>query len=221
MQKDIYILWISCFFHDSSVALLKNGEIIYAIEEEKLTRIKHDNTFPENAIKSCLSYCNLEIGDIDYIGFYEKPFIKFENFIKNSIHTYPFWYYGFIKWIKEWLMYKLFFKHILKKKTWYAKEVIYIDHHLSHASGAFFSSWYKHSAILTVDWVWEESTTTWWLWQSMNIDIRESIIFPNSIGLLYSTFTAYLWFEVNEWEYKMMWLAPYWKPIYKDLIKKD
>jgi carbamoyltransferase len=221
MQKEIYILWISCFFHDSSVALLKNGEIIFAIEEEKLTGIKHDNTFPEKAIKACLSYCKLEIGEIYYVGFYEKPFFKFENFIKNYIYNYPFWYYWFIRGVKEWLKYKLFFKRILKKKIWYNWEIIYIYHHLSHASGAFFSSWYEKSAILTVDWVWEESTTTRWVWNKNDIEIKESINFPNSIGLLYSTFTAYLWFEVNEWEYKMMWLAPYWKPIYYDTIEKQ
>lgn len=219
MNKDLYILWISCFFHDSSVSLLKNGEIIFAIEEEKLSRIKHDNSFPEKAIKACLKHCNISINDIDFVGFYEKPFIKFENFLKNYIKTYPFWYYGFIRGIKEWLKYKLFFKRILYKKTWYRWEVIYIDHHISHAAWAFFSSGYEKSAILTVDWVWEESTTTWWIWEKNKIEVKEKIIFPNSIGLIYSAFTSYLWFAVNDWEYKMMGLAPYWKSIYVDIIK--
>lgn len=219
MKKDLYILWISCFFHDSSVSLLKNWEIIFAVEEEKLSRIKHDSSFPENAIKACLNYCNISISDIDYVGFYEKPFIKFENFLKNYIKTYPFWYYGFIRWIKEWLKSKLFFKRILYKKTWYRWNVIYIDHHLSHAAGAFFSSGYEKSAILTVDWVWEESTTTWWIWEKNQIEVKEKIIFPNSVGLIYSAFTSYLWFAVNDWEYKMMGLAPYWKSIYVDIIK--
>lgn len=221
MQKDIYILWISCFFHDSSVALMKNGRVIFAIEEEKLSRKKHDNSFPELAIFRALEYCGLNILDIDYVWFYEKPFIKFEKFIKNYIYTYPFWYYWFIKWIKEWLSYKLWLPSIIKSKIWYTWEIIYLDHHLTHAAWTFFGSWYTKSAILTIDWVWEESTTTWGIWSYKNIDIIEKIVFPHSIWLLYSAFTSYLWFEVNDWEYKMMWLAPYWKPIYRDLIKKE
>lgn len=221
MDKDIYILWVSCFFHDSSVALMKNWEIIFAIEEEKLSKIKHDNSFPELSIKKTLEYNKIDISEISYIWFYEKPFIKFENFLKNYIEAYPFWYYWFINWVKQWLKYKLFFKEILKRKFLYTWEIIYINHHLSHASGAFFSSWYKKSAILTIDWVWEESTTTWGIWNLNNIKICENLIYPNSLWLLYSAFTAYLWFEVNDWEYKMMWLAPYWKPIYKDIIKKE
>ena len=218
MKKDIYILWISCFFHDSSIALLKNGEIIFAIEEEKLSRIKHDNSFPEKSIKKCLEYCDLDIKDIGYVWFYEKPFIKFENFIQNYIKTWPLWFYWFIRWIKEWLRYKLWFSSILKDKIWYEWEIIYLDHHLTHAAWAFFSSYYPKSAILTIDWVWEQSTTTWWVWEGINIDIKEQINFPHSIWLIYSAFTSYLGFEVNDWEYKMMWLAPYWKPVYKDII---
>ena len=218
MKKDVYILWISCFFHDSSVSLLKNWEIIFAIEEEKLSRIKHDSSFPEKSINKCLEYSKLDINDIDYIWFYEKPFIKFENFIQNYIWTWPFWFYGFIKWIKEWLKYKLWFSSILRDKTGYKWKIIYIDHHLTHASWAYYGSPYKNSAILTIDWVWEESTTTWWVWKDNIIKINEKILFPNSLGLLYSTFTSYLWFDVNEWEYKMMWLAPYWKPIHRDII---
>ncbi len=221
MKKDIYILWISCFFHDSSVALMKNWEIIFAIEEEKLSRKKHDNSFPILSIKKALDYSKIDISNLDYVGFYEKSFIKFENFIKNYIETYPIGYYWFIRWIKEWLKYKLFFKDILKKKIWYEGEIIYLNHHLSHASWAFFSSWYKKSAILTIDWVWEHSTTTYWIWYWNKIDIKQELNFPNSIGLLYSAFTAYLWFEVNEWEYKMMWLAPYWEPIYVDIIESE
>lgn len=221
MKKDIYILWIACFFHDSSISLLKNGEIIFAIEEEKISRIKHDSSFPEESIKKCLEHCNIKIEDIDYVWFYEKSFIKFENFIKNYINTWPFWFYWFIKWIKEWLKYKLWFSSILKDKTWYKWDIIYLDHHLTHASGAFFSSWYSESAILTIDWVWEESTTTWWVGKWIDINIKEKIIYPHSIWLIYSTFTSYLWFDVNDWEYKMMWLAPYWKPVYQDLILKE
>ncbi|NDK07627.1 hypothetical protein EOM39_00095 [Candidatus Gracilibacteria bacterium] len=219
MKKDLYILGISCFFHDSSVSLLKNGEIIFAVEEEKLSRIKHDSSFPENAIKACLNYCNISISDIDYVGFYEKPFIKFENFLKNYIKTYPFGYYGFIRGIKEWLKSKLFFKRILYKKTGYRGNVIYIDHHLSHAAGAFFSSGYEKSAILTVDGVGEESTTTWGIGEKNQIEVKEKIIFPNSVGLIYSAFTSYLGFAVNDGEYKMMGLAPYGKSIYVDIIK--
>ena len=218
MKKNIYVLGISCFFHDSSVALIKNWEIIFAIEEEKLSRIKHDSSFPEKSINKCLEYCKLDINDINYIWFYEKPFIKFENFIKNYIEVWPFWYYWFIKWIKEWLKYKLWFSSILKDKTWYKWNIIYLDHHLTHASWSFFSSKYNKAAILTIDWVWEESTTTWWIWDWINIEIKEKIIFPNSIGLIYSTFTSYLWFDVNDWEYKVMWLAPYGEPIYTNII---
>lgn len=221
MKKDIYILWISCFFHDSSISLMKNGEIVFAIEEEKITRVKHDHTFPENAILACLKHEGITIDDIDYIGFYEKPFIKFENFIKNYIQTWPLGYYGFIHWLKDWLQYKLHFSSILKKKTGYKGDIIYMNHHLSHAAGAFFSSGYHKSAVLTIDGVGEKSTTTWWIWEWIHLDIKENINFPHSIGLLYSTFTAYLGFEVNDWEYKMMWLAPYGKPMYTDLILKE
>lgn len=220
-KENVYILWVSCFFHDSSVSLLKNWKIIFALEEEKLSQVKHDSAFPEKAINKCLEYCKLDITDITYVGFYEKPFIKFEYFIKNYIKTSPFWFYWFIKWLKEWLKYKLWFSNTLKEKIWYKWKIIYLDHHLTHSSWAFFSSWYTDAAILTVDWVWEESTITRGIWQKNKILIEEKISFPNSIWLLYSTFTAYLWFEVNDWEYKMMWLAPYWKPIYKDLIFRE
>lgn len=219
IEKDIYILWISCFFHDSSVALLKNWEIIFAIEEEKLTRKKHDSCFPHKSIQACLNYCDISIKDIAYVGFYEKPFIKFENFLKNAVYTWPWGYYGFVKGIKEWLKYKLFFEFIFRKRWKYRWEIIYLEHHLSHAAGAFFSSGFEKSAFLTIDGVWESATTTWWVWENTTLKVEEEIHFPNSLGLLYSTFTAYLGFEVNEWEYKMMGLAPYWEPKYQSLIE--
>jgi len=214
------ILGISAYYHDSAAAIIKDGEVIIAIEEERLTRVKHDNTFPFKAIEHCLKIAEINIRDVDAVAYYEKPLLKFERLLDNFIKTYPISIVPFIKGIPEWLGYKLKIEQTIKKKLNFKKDIYYLPHHLSHAAAAFFPSSYNKSAILTVDGVGEYQTTALWFGSNNNIKLLKSIDFPHSLGLLYSTFTAFLGFKVNEDEYKLMGLSAYGKPIYVDRIKK-
>ncbi len=216
----MYILGISAFYHDSAAALIKDGQVIFAVEEERFTRIKHDNVFPLQAIKACLSYKNLSINDIAYIAYYEKPLLKFERILQTFVETYPFSLKLFLKSIPEWIGEKIKVQHILRKKVGYKGKVFFIPHHLSHAAAAFYSSPFKESAIITIDAIGEYQTTA--LWQAKNNDIMllKSMSFPHSLGLLYSTFTAFLGFRVNEDEYKVMGLSAYGKATYKDKMHR-
>ncbi|HRN70006.1 MAG TPA: carbamoyltransferase N-terminal domain-containing protein [Candidatus Woesebacteria bacterium] len=216
----MYILGISAYYHDSSAVLLKDGKILSAFEEERFTRVKHDNSFPFLAIEQCLEINNLQISDIDYIVYYEKPLLKFERIIETFVETYPFSVKPFIKAIPEWFGDKIKIEEIIKKKLKYDGKIYFIPHHLSHAASTFYPSPFEKAAILTIDGVGEYQTTGLWLGEKNSIKPLAEINFPHSFGLLYSTFTAFLGLQVNNDEWKMMGLSAYGKPTYKDLVYK-
>lgn len=214
----MYILGISCFYHDSAVCILKDGEILAAAQEERFTRKKHDFSFPINAVRYCLKEAGVTVDDISYIGFYEKPFIKFERILTTYVATFPRSFPSFIKAIPLWLHEKLWIPQIIKKELNYKGEILYIDHHLCHAASSFLVSPFDEAAILTMDGVGEWETATYGIGRGTTIELFKHISFPHSLGLLYSAFTYYLGFKVNSAEYKVMGLAPYGKPLYYDLI---
>lgn len=213
----MYTLGISAYYHDSAACLLKDGKIMVAIEEERFSRIKHDNSFPYKAIEFCLKSQALGFDDIDYISYYEKPLLKFERILETFVETYPFSLAPFVKGMPEWLGDKIKVESIIRKLR-FKKKIFFVPHHFSHASSAFYPSPFKKAAILTVDGVGEYQTTSLWKGEEKKIKLLKSLNYPHSLGLLYSTFTAYLGFKVNEDEYKVMGLAAYGKPIYANKI---
>ena len=221
------ILGISAFYHDSAACLLKNGEIIAAAQEERFTRIKHDSSYPYNAIEFVLGYSKLKLSEIDQIVFFEKPFLKFERLLETYVAFAPKGFQSFSKAIPLWIKEKLFQKNFLFKKlkshdnNYKSDENIFFsDHHLSHASSAFFPSPFKEAVVLTADGVGEWATTTVAVGKDNDLKIKKEIHFPHSLGLLYSAFTYYTGFKVNSGEYKLMGLAPYGNPIYVDKVKQ-
>ena len=225
-MKKIRIIGISAYFHDSAVALIEDGEIIYASQEERFTRIKHDSSFPIEALKNLLEFCKLELVDIDHVVFFEKPFLKFERLIETYLDFAPKGLKQFLFSMPIWLKDKLFMKKEiidnLKKLSpeFNEKNFFFSEHHLSHAASAFFPSPFKKALIFTADGVGEWATTSVAVGENNTIKIKKEINYPNSLGLLYSAFTYYIGFKVNSGEYKLMGLAPYGKPIYADLIEE-
>ena len=214
------ILGISSYYHDSAAAIIEDGKIICAAEEERFTRIKHDNNFPFNAARFCLKKAGISINDIPYIAYYEKPLLKFERILETFVATYPFSLKPFLKGIPEWMEYKIKVGQTIRKKLKYKGEIIYIPHHISHAAAAFYPSGFAESAILTADAVGEYQTTGLWNAVGNKITPLKSINFPNSLGLLYSTFTSFLGFKVNEDEYKVMGLSAYGRPRFTNKIRR-
>lgn len=223
----MYILGLSAFYHDSAAVLLKDGEVVCGMEEERLSRIKHDNNFPFQAVAWCLKNAGIAMRDIDYIAYYEKPLLKFERILHTFVETYPFSLQPFLKGIPEWINQKIKIEQIIRKELGFGKKLFFIPHHVSHAAAAFYTSSYVVAAIATIDGVGEYQTTALWYGNKNTTEPLQSIHFPHSLGLLYSTFTAFLGFKVNEDEYKVMGLAAYGKPIYiKNIyrlidVKKD
>ncbi len=218
----MYILGISCFYHDSAVALLKDGLLIAAIQEERLSRIKHDFGFPHRAIEFCLNFAGISGKDLDYVVFYEKPFLKLERVIKTEIKYFPKTRGIFVDSMRNYLSDKLWIKDLISKNIAISKDrILFCEHHLSHAASAFYSSPFNKSAILTIDGVGEWSTITSGYGEDTKISRLSEVIFPHSLGLLYSTFTSFLGFQVNEGEYKVMGMASYGNPKYVDLIYKN
>ncbi len=205
----MYILGISCYYHDSSAALLKDGVIIAAAEEERFTRKKHDNSFPINAINFCLKAANITSKDLTYVGFYEKPFLKFERLMAQHLEMFPKSMKTFISSTPAWINEKLRVPRTIKKRLGYNGDILFIEHHLAHAASTFLVSPFEKAAIVTVDGVGEWTTTTYGLGDKNEIHLMKEIRFPHSLGLLYSTITAYLGFSVNNSEYKVMGLSPY------------
>ena len=210
----MYILGISAYYHDSSAVLLKDGKIVAAAEEERFTRIKHDNAFPFRAIQFCLDFGGISISDIDAVSYYEKPLLKFERILENFVDTYPYSLKPFLKGMPEWLDYKIKIELTIRKKLEYGGKVYFVPHHHSHAACTFLTSPYSEAAVLTIDGVGEYQTTGLWHGKNRIIKQLKSIHFPHSLGLLYSTFTSFLGFKVNEDEYKLMGLAAYGKPTF-------
>jgi carbamoyltransferase len=219
------ILGISAFYHDSAACVLKDGKIIAAAQEERFTRKKHDSSYPKNAIEFVLNYSNLKLSEVDQIVFFEKPFLKFERLLETYVAFAPKGFISFSKAMPLWIKEKLFQKNLLfnklkehDKEYKSDKNLYFSDHHLSHAASAFFPSPFEEAVILTADGVGEWATTTVAVGKGNKLDIKKEIHFPHSLGLLYSAFTYYTGFKVNSGEYKLMGLAPYGVPIYKDKV---
>ena len=218
------ILGISAYYHDSAACLLIDGKIVSAVQEERFTRIKHDENFPLNAINFVLTQNKLNLNELDEIVFYEKPFIKFERLLETYLSETPLGFSFFFKSLPIWIKEKLFQKKLLidslKKidRNFNKKKLKFSEHHFSHAASAFFPSPYEEAIILTIDGVGEWSTTSLAIGKNNKIELIKEINFPHSLGLLYSAFTYYLGFKVNSGEYKVMGLAPYGSPKYSDLI---
>ncbi len=222
----VSILGISAFYHDSAAAILIDGKILAAAQEERFTRKKHDSSYPFNAVEYVLKFSELKLSQIDYIVFYEKPFLKFERLLETYVAFAPRGFKQFTKSMPAWLREKLFQKNLLLKllkehdKSFNDEKKIYFsEHHLSHAASAFFPSPYKDAIVLTADGVGEWATTTVAVGNESDLSIKKEIHFPHSLGLLYSAFTFYCGFKVNSGEYKLMGLAPYGEPKYANLIK--
>jgi carbamoyltransferase len=212
------ILGISCFYHDSAACLVYNGEILAAAQEERFTRKKHDPRFPKNAIEYCLDEAGITIEDLNYVVFYDKPFLTFERLLMSYLTVAP---KGLRSWLESMPLYlgqKLYIPKVIKKETGYDGEVLYTEHHEAHAASAFYPSPFQEAAILTIDGVGEWATASYGLGEGNEIKIIKELHFPDSLGLLYSAFTYFTGFKVNSGEYKLMGLAPYGEPRYKDLI---
>lgn len=223
----MYILGISCFYHDSAAALIQDGELIAASDEERFSRIKHDNGFPHHAIQFCLDQAGIEPSDLDYVVFYEKPLLKFDRILRTGLATFPKSWLAFREALITWMNEKLWIKALLQEALPDVPKdrFLFVEHHLSHAASAFFTSPFEEAAIVTLDGVGEWTTTTIgkatadWTGQGVNhIELMEEMRFPHSLGLLYSAFTAFLGFRVNNGEYKVMGMAPYGEPKYLDRV---
>jgi carbamoyltransferase len=214
------ILGISAFYHDSAAALVVDGEIVAAAQEERFTRKKHDPAFPANALAFCLKQAGLEASQLDYIAFYDKPLTKFERLLETYLAFAPAGFKSFKMAMPVWLKDKLFLRRILRREFKMAGKtpLVFTDHHESHAASAFFPSPFEQAAIMTLDGVGEWSTATFGVGDGNRFKLRSQLQFPHSLGLLYSAFTYYCGFKVNSGEYKLMGLAPYGKPVYADLI---
>jgi carbamoyltransferase len=221
----VLILGVSAYYHDSAAALIRDGEIAAAAQEERFTRKKHDAAFPENAVRYCLEAAGTSLAEVDYVAFYDKPFLKFERLLETYLAFAPRGFTSFKMAIPVWLKEKLFQKDLLRKQfsafdadfDWQNK-LLFAEHHQSHAASAFFPSPFEDAVVLTMDGVGEWATTSVALGHGNKLDMVKEIHFPHSIGLLYSAFTYYTGFKVNSGEYKVMGLAPYGEPKYKDLI---
>ena len=235
----MYILGISCYYHDSAVALIQDGNLIAATEEERFSRKKHDYSFPHHAIKFCLDTAGITAQDLDYVVFYEKPLKKFERILSTTLQRFPQSYKVFREAMIAWFNEKLWVKgEILAELDIKNDKLLFVEHHLSHAASAFFTSPFDEAAVLTLDGVGEWTTTTighgkaYWeqaptgappdfkFYKENNIDLTNEVKFPHSLGLLYSAFTAFLGFRVNNGEYKVMGMSPYGRPTRQDDVYK-
>ena len=218
------ILGISAFYHDSAAALIEDGRIVAAAQEERFTRKKHDASFPRNAVGYCLQAGGVKLSDVDHIAFYDKPFLKFERLLETYIAMAPKGFRSFQMAIPLWLKEKLFQKSLLRKKLRefdeeiVGEKLLFTEHHLSHAASAFFPSPFEKAVVLTMDGVGEWATTSAAIGEGNRLEIFQEIHFPHSLGLLYSALTYYTGFKVNSGEYKVMGLAPYGQPKYTGLI---
>ena len=218
----MYNLGISCYYHNSAAALLKDGHVIAAVEEERFSRKKFDDGYPKMAIDWCLNECAISPKQIDSVAFYDKPILKFERLLDNYIAVAPRGMYSFLDTIPKWLHKRLWIKNEIKNHLKDFKgNIIFPEHHMSHAAYAFYTSEFDESAILTIDGVGEWTTASFGIAKNNKIQLTNDIRWPHSLGLFYSAFTYFLGFKVNEGEYKLMGLSSYGKPKYYDLIKEN
>lgn len=214
------ILGISCYYHDAAACLIKDGRIAAAAEEERFTRVKHDTSFPINAINYCLKEAGIKGKDLDYVGFYEKPLLKFERLLSQHLEMFPKSFWSFYKALPSWINEKLRVPSTIRKKLGYKGDIIFVEHHMAHAASSYLVSPFKKAAILTTDGIGEWATTALGYGEGNEITLEKEIHFPHSLGLLYSAVTAHLGFKVNDHEYKVMGLAPYGKTAYYEKFKK-
>ena len=215
------ILGISCFYHDAAAVLIDDGRIVAAAEEERFSRIKHDSGFPKHAVDFCLKYGGVKPKDLNWVTFYEKPFTKFERLTLSFLATAPSARESFVNAYRSWFKSKLWIKSIIAKEVGVAdNKILFTGHHLAHAAAAFYTSPFDKAAILTCDGVGEWTTTAWGKAEEGKVNLDWELKFPHSLGLLYSVFTQFLGFQINEGEFKVMGLAPYGSPIYVDRVEK-
>ncbi|MEA3195198.1 MAG: carbamoyltransferase [Betaproteobacteria bacterium] len=222
------ILGISAYYHDSAAALLRDGQVIAASQEERFTRKKHDAAFPHNAVRACLEATGTRLSEVDFVAFYDKPFLKFERLLETYLAFAPRGFSSFRTALPVWVKDKLFQKNTILKELkalddgidW-DKKLLFSEHHLSHAASAYYPSPFEHAAVLTMDGVGEWTTTSLALGKGRDLKVAKEIHFPHSLGLLYSAFTYYTGFKVNSGEYKVMGLAPYGNPVFKDKILEN
>jgi len=217
-MSEHYVLGISAFYHDSAACLLRNGEIVAAGQEERFTRVKGDSTFPHRAVAYCLEAAGIGVSDLEYVGFYDKPLLKFERILETYLGVAPRGFKSFLMAGPLWIKDKLYIDQQIHKELGYTGEVLYAEHHESHAASAFFPSPFQEAAILTIDGVGEWATASIGMGRGNDFEILDELHWPDSLGLLYSAFTYYTGFKVNSGEYKVMGLAPYGEPKYVDLI---
>ena len=220
-MADTYILGISAFYHDSAACLLRNGEIVAAAQEDRFTRKKADSGFPHRAVGYCLEEAGIRVSDLSFVGFYDKPLLKFERILETYLGVVPRGFRSFMMAGPLWIKDKLYIDRQLHELLDYQGPILYSEHHESHAASAFFPSPFEESAILTMDGVGEWATASIGLGRGSDIEIHDELHWPDSIGLLYSAFTYYTGFKVNSGEYKVMGLAPYGEPKFVDLIYKE
>lgn len=217
----VRILGISAYFHDSAAVLLEDGRIVGAVQEERFTRVKGDAGFPHHAVGWCLDQAGIDIGEVDHVVFYEQPLLKFERLFETYLMVAPRGLRSALAALPDWLTRKLWLEREIARELGLLRRVWFIDHHMSHAASAFYPSPFEEAAILTIDGVGEWSTATWGIGRGNDIELREELRFPNSLGLLYSAFTSYCGFKINSGEYKLMGLAPYGEPVFKDRILEN
>jgi carbamoyltransferase len=221
MEDRVNILGISAFYHDSAGCLVRDGEIIAAAQEERFTRKKHDANFPKHAVEYCLREGELTVGDLDYVAFYEKPFLKFDRILHSYLAYAPAGLKSFLMAIPLWIRERIWMKELIRRELGYGGKIIFPEHHESHAASAFFPSPFPEAAFLTVDGVGEWTTTSFGVGRENQIEMWGELHFPHSLGLLYSAFTYFTGFKVNSGEYKLMGLAPYGEPKYVDAILRE
>ncbi len=220
-KKKTHILGISCFYHDSAAALVADGEIMAAAQEERFTRKKHDHGFPLNAARYCLKEAGIGIDGVDYVVFYDKPFVKFERILETALAYAPSGIQQFMQAMPLWLKQKLWIPEIIQRELGYKGTVLFAEHHESHAASAFYPSPFTEAAFMTLDGVGEWETASFGVGKGNSLQISHYLKFPHSLGLLYSAFTYYTGFRVNSGEYKVMGLAPYGEPRYVQLILEN
>jgi carbamoyltransferase len=222
MSKPVNILGVSAFYHDSAACLVRDGKIIAAAQEERFTRKKHDPAFPKNAVEYCLREGGIKISDVDFVAFYEKPFLKFDRLLHSYLAYAPSGLKTFLMAIPLWIRERIWMKTLIQEELpGFTGKILFPEHHESHAASAFFPSPYPDAAFLTVDGVGEWTTTSFGAGRGNKIEMLGELHFPHSLGLLYSAFTYFTGFRVNSGEYKLMGLAPYGEPKYSDLILRE
>ena len=219
-KRNVYVLGISCYYHDAGAALVRDGQLVAAAEEERFNRSKHYSDFPSHAIRYCLDAAGITIDEVDYIGFYEKPLVKFSRILETTLACWPRTYSTWVRSMPIWLMTKLRIGGTIQKELDTDKDIYYCQHHLAHAASAFLVSEFDEAAIITADGVGEWTTTAWGVGKGTEIRFEKEIRFPHSVGLLFSAITAYLGFRVNDAEWKVMGLAPYGRPRYVDKFRE-